>query len=57
MGRERGRSSDNTGWDWEECLRMGRGNATLIEDIKPWGVGVGTGGNVSRRKRTWEMKV
>lgn len=31
--RERGLSVDNSGWDWEECLRMGRGNATLIGDI------------------------
>jgi hypothetical protein len=30
--RERG-LVDNSGWDWEECLRMGRGNATLIGDI------------------------
>jgi len=31
--RERGLSFDRSGWDWEECLRMGRGNVTLIGDI------------------------
>ena len=33
MWRERGLSIDRSGWDWEECLRMGRGNATPVGDI------------------------
>jgi hypothetical protein len=46
--RERGLSFDRFGWDWEECLRMGRGNATLIGDI-----GGGEVGDASRGRKTW----
>jgi hypothetical protein len=45
--------SDRFGWDWEDCLRMGRGNAPLIGDIEE---GEGRA-DVSRGERTWEMKV
>jgi hypothetical protein len=41
---------DRSGWDWAECLRMGRGNATLIGDIGEGGVG-----DASRGSRTWEQ--
>jgi len=40
-GRERGRglSSDKSGRGWDECLRIGRGNARLIGDIGERGRG------------------
>ncbi len=41
---ERGLLFDRSGWDWEECLRMGRGNATLIGDIGGDVGGVSRGG-------------
>jgi hypothetical protein len=51
MWRERGPSVDRSGWDWGECLRMGRGNAALIGDI-----GEGDVGDVSRGGKTWERE-
>jgi len=37
--RERGLSSDKSGREWDECLRIGRGNARLIGDIGERGRG------------------
>ena len=44
-------SVEGPGWDWEECLRIGRGNATLIGDIGEgtWGTLAEGGGHGSRR--------
>lgn len=32
-GRKRGLWSGKSGQEWDECLRMGRGNARLLGDI------------------------